>query len=417
MIADFLLKVGNNPVFLDIILAVIFILLISYFLYRNRKSVKLEKILFPVLYAFLYRGKFGINWMEKKSKKHKESLKLFGYISIGFGFIGMIAAIFLILFVAFQLIFKPRTASVAPFLPFVDVPILGYISFSHWIITIFVIVLIHEAAHGLVALAHGLKIKSTGFGVFAIFAPLLPAAFVEPDEKKIEKQPDVVQYSIFAAGPISNFVLMIPLLLILLFIINPIESQITNHNGFTFDVIQNSDYPAYTQGINNGTIFNSLNGIKVISVDEFYIELQGSGPNQNIVLAYYDDFEEPPIYSYELTLIENPDNSRVGFLGVIGLRNSVEIKQFALPFAPFFSWFKGLIMLMFDITFSLGLINLFPASITDGGRMFNLALSRISQNKKLNKIIVSSFAIFFLVIIFFALITFFTGNPFTLFFG
>lgn len=416
MLDKILSRIGNNAFTWDILLALFFVVVMAYFLYRNRKSVKLEKILFPVLYAFLYRGKFGIKWMEEKARKHREAIKLFGYISIGFGFVGMIAAIALIIFVAFQLIFKPATASVAPFLPFVEVPLLGYISFSHWIITIFVIVLVHEAAHGLVALAHGMKIKNTGFGIFAIFAPLLPAAFVEPDEKKIKEKSDVVQYSIFAAGPMSNFVLMIPLLLIMLLIINPIELNITEQKGFTFDIIEDDEFPAYLAGIESGTVFNSLNGDEITDIESFYRELYWTKPGQEITLAFYSDFNLDPDYEYSLTLIGNPDSPENGFMGINMLRNSVEIIESAKGYAQLFSWFKGLIMLMFQITFSLGIINLFPASITDGGRMFSIALDKISKNKKRNQKIISAFAIFFMIIIFFALITYFTGNPFSLIF-
>lgn len=396
---------------IDITLAVIFAIFTIWFLVKNKKNVSLEKIAFPILYAFLYRGTFGIKWMEKYAKKYKEAIILFGYISIGIGFVGMIAAFVLILYVAYQLIFTPNAASVAPFLPFVEVPVLGYISFSHWIITIFVIVLIHEGAHGLVALAHGLKVKKTGFGAFAIFIPFLPAAFVEPDDKKIAKADPVIQHSIFAAGPMSNFVLMIPLILLFLLVLNPIEANITDQDGFTFDIITNESYPAELAGLEDGMTFNTLNGEPTETIEDFYREIQWMKPGQNISLGYNDE------YTYTLTLTTNPTQPESGFLGVQNLRNNVFIKEQYMGFAPFFSWFKGLMLLMLEITFSLGIINLFPASITDGGRMFSLALDRISPNKKLNKKVVGGLALFFIAIIFFALITYFTGNPFMLFFG
>ncbi|MGM5483415.1 MAG: site-2 protease family protein [Nanobdellota archaeon] len=413
---EFLSRFGNNAFTWDIILALIFVIIMSVFLYRNKKNVNLEKIIFPILYAFLYRGKFGIKWMKKFTKRHKELVKLFGYCSIGVGFIGMVLAVFLVFYVAFQLIFMPKSSSVAPFLPFTNVPVLGYISFSHWIITIFIIVLVHEGAHGLVSLAHGLKLKSTGFGIFAIFAPLLPAAFVEPDEEKIKKEKDVVQYSIFSAGPMANFVLMIPLLLVILLMINPVESNITMQDGFTFDVIKEEDYPAYSAGIENGQKFNTLNGKEVKTVDEFYRDIYWMKPGQEITLSYIDE-KGVKEYSHELKLVENPDNKNKGFLGVKNLRDNVIIKDFAKPFSGVFSWIKGLFTLLLQITFSLGLINLFPASITDGGRMFSLALNKVSKNKKLNDKLVGAFALFFMIVILFALITFFTGNPFSLIFS
>lgn len=417
MFMSILERFSDTAFVADIAMAFVFALVLGIFLYRNRAQVKFERMLFPIIYSFLFRGKFGIKWMEKFVNKHKEGVKLFGYISIGVGFLGMFAALVLIVYVAVQMVFKPKAASVAPFLPFVDVPVLGYISFSHWIITIFVIVIVHEAAHGLVAIAHGLKVKNTGFGVFAIFLPLVPAAFVEPDDKKIAKKSDVTQYSIFAAGPMANFVLMIPLLLIVLLVINPIEGVMTEQDGFTFDVIQNESLPAYMAGIKDGMVFNQFNSKDVATIEDFYREIFWLKPGVTFTMGYYNESSGLLAYEYSITSVPNPDDEKKGFIGITGMRNNVMVLEEAQPYAGIFSWFKGLIILMFDITFSLGLINLFPASITDGGRMFSLALDMVSKNKKLNKRIVSALAVFFLFVIFFALVTFFTGNPFALIFG
>ena len=53
----------------------------------------------------------------------------------------------------------------------------------------------HEFGHGVVARAHGLKIQSSG--IF-LLGPLF-GAFVEPNEKQLKKQNDIVQYSIYSA--------------------------------------------------------------------------------------------------------------------------------------------------------------------------------------------------------------------------
>lgn len=415
MILDIFSKLGNNPLTWDIILALIFLVGISIFLIKNKKDVKLEKMAFPLFYAILYRGNFGIKWMEKFAKKHTEKIKLFGLISVGVGFIGMVGAVILMIYVAYQLIFSPSVASVAPFLPFTEVPVLGYISFSHWIITLLVIVIVHEGGHGIVSLAHGLKVKKTGFGLFAIFIPFLPAAFVEPDDKKINKASDVVQYSIFAAGPMANFILMIPLILIFLLVLNPIESNITEDVGFSFNVIDNATYPAHIANISSNLPFNQVNGVEMYSMADFYRELTWSKPGDSLNLGYLNQSTNSLSYNYTVSLIANPDNPNSGFLGVHSIYDYKQVKSFALPFSGIFSWVKGLMLLLLEITFSLGLINLFPAMITDGGRMFSLALDRTSKNKERNKKIVAALGMFFLILILFAFVTYFTGNPFALF--
>ena len=406
-----------NSFVLDIFLAILFLFFVIRFLLKNKKNVKFDRMIFPFLYAFLYRGVFGIKWMKKFVKKHKEGVRLFGLIGIGIGFLGIFLSALMLFYVAWQIIFQPKVASVAPFLPFTEVPVLGYISFSHWVITIFIVVLIHEAAHGLVAISHGLKIKKTGFGLFAIFIPFLPVAFVEPDEEELKSSPDYVQYSIFSAGPMANFLLMIPLGLILLLIINPVESGITEDLGFSFNTIENETYPAFLAGIPSNVPFNYINNDSVYSMKDFYSTLIYSKPNQNLTLSYFNESSGKFEYNYSVTLIANPDGLNSGFLGVNQIHDYRVVKDEFEFFGKFFSWFKGLINLLFQITFSLGLINLFPAVFTDGGRMFSLALSKVSKNKKLNSLIVSFLGIFFLVLIIFSMITHFTGNPFSAIFG
>jgi membrane-associated protease RseP (regulator of RpoE activity) len=402
-------SLGNNAFTWDIIFAFAFIVFFAIYIYVNRKAVTFEKMLFPVLYAFLFRGQFGVPWMKRIVKKHSELIKLYGYCSIGFGFLGMFLAILMMLFLVWELFNNPSTQAVAPFVPFVSIPVLGYISFSHWIITLFIIIVVHEAAHGLVALAHGIPLKHTGFGIFAVVIPFIPGAFVEPDEKKMAKHSDVVQYSVLAAGPMANFVLVIPLLIISLLFIGPIEGAITDHNGFTFDVIENETYPMHIAGIESDTAFNYINDIQTVDAQVFFNELQRTRAGENVTIGFNDDYE------YTITTIQHPEVAGTGFVGINRLRNAVEIKEGAKPYAPLFSWFKGLINLLFTITISLGIINLFPAAITDGGQMAKLALSRLSKNKERNNKLLAGLAIFFLIVILYSIITFFTGSPLALF--
>lgn len=401
---------GNNPFTYDVILAVIFLVWVTFYLIRKRKTLSFERMAFPIFYAFLHREKYGIKWMEKFAQRHKQTIILLGYIGIGIGFVGMILAILLVIQMVKMLIFNPSQAAVAPFIPFINVPSIGYVSFTHWIITLFVVVIIHEAAHGIVALAHGQSVKNTGFGVFAVLIPFIPLAFVEPDEKEIKKQKDVVQYSIFAAGPFSNFILAIPLLLLLLFVMNPIESRITTIDGFTLNTIEG--YPAEASGIVNGTLFNYVNG-REMSGQDFLAYMRWVEPNQLVQIGYRNGTEMS--YLYDVTAVSSPADEFRGFIGVQEIDIVTTVSN--APWVPFFSWFKGLLLLLFVVTVSLGVINLFPAGVTDGGQMLKLSLEKVGPNEKVNQRVLGILAIFFFAIILFAMITYFTGNPFSLIFG
>jgi membrane-associated protease RseP (regulator of RpoE activity) len=83
--------------------------------------------------------------------------------------------------------------------------------FTYWIIAIAVIALFHEFAHGIVARRYNVKIITTGFGFLGPFL----AAFVEPNEKQMNKKPKYQQIAILSAGVFTNFMLAIIFFLLL----------------------------------------------------------------------------------------------------------------------------------------------------------------------------------------------------------
>jgi len=67
----------------DIILLILFVLFVSLFLYRNRKNLKRDGLL------FLYKTKWGIKLIDKTAKKFPKTLKNLSYVSIGVGYLLM----------------------------------------------------------------------------------------------------------------------------------------------------------------------------------------------------------------------------------------------------------------------------------------------------------------------------------------
>src|SRR3989344_169747 len=60
-----------------------------------------------------------------------------------------------------------------------------YLPVFFWVLSIFVFSVVHEFCHGLLARRHGIPVKSSGFAFLAVLIPILPAAFVEPEEKHL----------------------------------------------------------------------------------------------------------------------------------------------------------------------------------------------------------------------------------------
>ena len=250
--------------------AVVFVLFLVILVYTQRKRVIIDKIFFPFLYLVRWRTQLGIRVMEKYGERYRGLIQFGGYASIGIALIGLLW-IFISLFYGLYLsLAAPEgVATVSLVLPFTEVPGIGMLGFWHWIISIFVLAVVHEFAHGIVAAAHKLRVKNSGPAIFAVLLPFLPAAYVEPDEKKMEKKDAVVRYSIIAAGPVSNILLGALFFLLLSFVFVPWELSMSTPTGFSF-VPLNSSTPA---GMVMGTervFFDTVDRVQVLDGDQFY---------------------------------------------------------------------------------------------------------------------------------------------------
>jgi len=365
-----------NAQTIDFFSAIVFVAILGLFLYRKRKHLILQKLVgigkIPLIFILMLRTRWGLDLMDRIASKYRELVKLFGYVSIGIGFTGMMTMLFFIVWALFTLMFRPESqaANIAFVLPFTNIPGLGYLSFWHFLISIFIIAAIHEFSHGVVARAHNIKVTSSGFGVLGIIIPALPLAFVEPDEKKIKKESDVVQYSIFSAGPVINILFAVLIAFLLNLVITPIEAKITEPTGFSYTVI-NDSYPAFVMG--DSTIIG-LNGEDVDDFTDFARAMQCVSSGETINIQTTNS-------THSILTVASPDDAEKGFIGIRPTQNERRVIEGYEVFGNVFGWFKQLFTWLFNINLAVGLINLLPIFIVDGGRMFAIAMDRILPGK------------------------------------
>lgn len=367
---------------LDVISAIIFVIILSLFLIKRRKNLSIQKMLYPIFYIILYRTKFGLKWMDRIASRYRELIKFISLCFVGLAFYGLIYVSFNILRLFFQLIVKPKEASegVALILPFTNIPGIGYLSFWYFIICIFIIAGVHEFSHGLVTRAYNLKLKSSGFGFFSILIPIFPIAFVEPDEKQLEKQPTHVKYSIFAAGPMINITIAVILLLILPYTVNPLklapfEDKITESVGISFNNVFEG-FPAYESGLRPNIIINKIDDLTIKNYNDFIEYSYFIKPTQKVTL--YSENK-----SYVVTTTYYPNNeSKKGYFGVSAPINEIRINPRYKNIAPTYYWLKGLLKWLVILNLLIGLVNLLPILITDGGRMLDTFLKSVFKDKK-----------------------------------
>ena len=143
-----------------------------------------------------------------------------------------------------------KVPPIMPLIPYIDklVPGLPSFYFFYWIVIIIIIAIPHEFAHGIIAAYNKVKIKTTGFGFFPSFLPVFLAAFVELDEKKMNKKSKFAQMATLSAGTFANIVVAVVLLGILWLVFPLIFST----SGVIFD--------SYQLALLNTSSIQSING-------------------------------------------------------------------------------------------------------------------------------------------------------------
>ncbi|MEK6901186.1 MAG: site-2 protease family protein [Nanoarchaeota archaeon] len=317
----------------------------------------------------LYRTKWGLSWMENTARRFRQWIILLGYTGTGIGFIGMIFIIVILVKNVYDLISTPAaTPGVSIVLPGVNVPGIGVLPFWYWLIAIFIIAIVHEFAHGIVARAHNIPVKNTGI----VFLGPIIGAFVEPDENKLRSQKDINQYSVLAAGAFSNILLAVVVLLMLNLVTTPLQQQMVEPTGFTFDAYFGKDLPAENAGLPPGTLITGIDSTEVREFQQFSDKLQCALPGQTITI-------KTPEKQYPITLAPNPDAQEKGFLGISQVRNEVQVKEayqsgIGNVAYTLLDWFNGLFRWLFLLSLGIGLFNLLPLPIVDGGRMAQVFL-------------------------------------------
>jgi len=227
-------------IFYDILLLIAFAITVSVFLYTRKKNLKKEGLL------LLYKTSWGIKLINYLGKRNKRLLKILSWISIILGYVLMITMVYFFIRILWVYIFNPdivRAVKIPPIMPLIpylpklfNLTFLPPFYFIYWIIIIAIIAIPHELFHGIFSAFNKIKIKNTGFGFFPYFFPVFLAAFVEPDEEKMQKESNFNQMAILSAGTFANVLTAI----FFFFIMWGFFSAAFTPIGVTFDSYSNS---------------------------------------------------------------------------------------------------------------------------------------------------------------------------------
>jgi membrane-associated protease RseP (regulator of RpoE activity) len=283
---------------------VIFLVLTSIFLFKKRKNIKKEGLL------LLYKTSVGMKIIDKIGKKYTKLLNFLSYVSIVLGFGLMITIIYLFGKIVWIYVFHTEIVSlikippIAPLIPYLpQIFKLSYLPpfyFIYWIVILAVVAMSHEFFHGIFAVNKKVNIKSTGFGFFPFFFPVFLAAFVELDEKEMDKKKIKSQMAILSAGTFANTLLAIlSLALLVIFFSLAFTPSGVIFDTYTYSAVGLSAITSVNNlNVNNLSYSQLLNltnvtGFSKISVGEMDFLttesfLQSQEENENYVFLYDD---------------------------------------------------------------------------------------------------------------------------------
>lgn len=377
--------------------SVFLVLFFAFLLIFRRKHIVVNKIVSYLIYFVMYRGKWGISFMDRAAGRFPRAVKYLGAAGIAAGYLGIVAITFLLFQNLFSLLTRPEAVpGVMPVLPFKAKGIF-YVPPLYWIISIFFLAVVHEFSHGLLARRHGIPIKSSGWAFLGVIVPLVPAAFVEPDEKKLNRASAFKQLSVYAAGPFANILTAVVLGLLMFALVPPLSDAMMQQEGVKIlSVGKNESYPARMVGMSEEELILSVDGKEVRYTSNFTAALADKEPGERIEIVTDRS-------SYELDLIPGPANSSKGFMGITVYDSSIVKPGFSERYGTYTGdliiWVIGLLNWLIILNLGVGLFNFIPLGPIDGGRMLFVTLRKFLSKDNAQKIFSATSTVFLVLLL------------------
>ena len=358
------------------VLLIIFVLLMIFFIVKQRKNIQLSGI-FPIFYFAMWRTQRGLKLMDRIANWSPKFWKGFFGLGIVVCFAGMALICYELVKNTVMLFTQPGVAAgIQPVLPF-EAKGVFFVPFVYWILSIFFIAVLHEYCHGIAARVFKMPVKSAGLAFLGIIVPIVPAAFVEPDERHLSKQSRFKQLSVFAAGPFANLVTAGLIILLVISVANPIAEAMLIPSGVRVtNVADNS--PAELAGLGKDMIITEIDGQPTTYLENLTSTLLEKQPGDTVSLLADDKI-------HTITLSSNPKNASKAYLGVFSRQHAEIQEDFEQKYGswspPIILWIFGLLYWLFLLSIGIGLFNLLPIGPIDGGRMLQVGMQKIFKQK------------------------------------
>jgi membrane-associated protease RseP (regulator of RpoE activity) len=357
------------------------------------KSLKLEKHGFELkAYSLTYKNTQVQSVLSKILTRTRRGIRVFADVSVVAGFLMMGFAFWFLLNNLSNFFVEPTEfAELTVLIPGVTLTSAPAIAF--FLLCIPIVLVIHEGAHGIVASLEKIKIKTGGFVVFiALFA-----GFVEPDEEEFDKAKKISKLRVIGAGATANVIFAFALGALLL--TNPIFALVLPEplvewfydapdGVLVISIIPDSG--AEKAGLQSGDLITAINGVIIITPLDFQkIDLK---PGETVTVTVQRNGQQLQL---PVEIMPSPDDPNRGLVGIMR-DNALSYK----PVYNFIEWDPQVSMFLlwlWMISFFIGIINMLPLPILDGGKFIYTIIENKASEQKINGIMWAIYAFTFVL--------------------
>ena len=345
------------------------------------KGLKLEKHGFELkIYSLVYKNQQVQSALTRVLGRTRRGIKIFANVSVVAGFLMMGFAFWFLLANIFNYFVAPiEFSQLTVLIP--GVTLTSGPAILYFLLSIPIVLVIHEGAHGIVATLEKIKIKTGGFAIFiAMFA-----GFVEPDEEEFNKAKKISKLRVIGAGATSNVIFALALGLILL--TNPFFAMVLPEpllstfydlpdGVLILSIIENSG--AEKAGLLANDLITSINGIQILSPLDFQKTELIPGEIANVAIL-----RDGQTLQFPVEVIPSPEDPKRGLIGIMR-DNSFAYK----PVLNFIEWndpgVSMFLLWLWMISFFIGIINMLPLPILDGGKFIHTIIDKKISDKAVN---------------------------------
>ena len=374
--------------------SIIYVLIAWVAVFVIAKVSRLDKHGFEIKpYSLTYKNQNVQLILTRILSRTQRATRVFSNTSVVLGFVMMGIAFWYLASNLSNFFVKPESFSeMTVLIP--GVTIQSSSNIAYFLLSVPIVLIIHEGAHGIVATLEKIRIKTGGFAVFiALFA-----GFVEPDEEEFAKAKKISRLRVIGAGATSNvlFSFIIAGLLIFnpsfaLIMPDPIKSMFY-HEPLGVPIVSVTEGSgAEKAGLQKEDIITAING-NHIALPQDFAKVKLKAEDTVIVSV----IREGKILQIPVVTSPSKEDPQKGMLGI--LRASLPSYQ---PIVPYYiHWSPEVFMFLlwlWMLSFFIGIFNMLPLPILDGGKFIHTIIEKKVSEKVLKGAMITLYTVTFVL--------------------